>query len=740
MMILSFLARSAERGDATAVAMHPGDWEGRFRDAADAWYTLPLVEQSMKRLPGFVKELRAIIRDFRPDVIHAHNPTMMLGAALAAAGRRGIRLVGTLHGNAAGTYDREAVVCRLFKGPVTAVTPFIAEDLEKRGVRNIIQIQNGVSEPPEPRSREEFASRFGVGGRGRRLVVGVGRLADIKGWNLAIAAMPHLPEADLVIFGEGESRPDLERQIRDLGLSDRVKLPGVVDDVRTWTGAADAALVTSRGEGRSLAVLELLYAGIPLVAADVPGINDTVDERSAIMIDATDAEGTAAALREALAGGPGIRSRVEEGLALAAENSGEKMVDEYFALYEGKGAAGGSGCAAVPLPARPGVFHDWRWNGVVTLRVIDVAEGGRIPGFPGDPAAARRERDEVGRIVADRLPGATARFIGAAPAANHDEAFTRMHEMFAGDGVPGFGEIVILDFGAFCGMAYSHALGDSPTMTGALAPLTGRIAGVPVDDEPLCACARPVPPLLRAAITRLVRSPRRAMFRVRQVLADQRAAASPGPVPEADGRPRYRSALLQRVEGTRPPRAVEFGWDWRAAVAEELGPGGLNPNDAWLTVGLRRGNPVLERLGGNYIARIRIPSTGDRSADAAAAKARIRSSYPLARATVSVVPQQVRQLLGLARREQPCGDFPLRQKVPAGGLATAWTYNRVDSDQPWEASAVLVGPGCIAVNLYEGRDAVRVTVSAFVDDATWDSVIRASRRVFAEAGYHVAGE
>lgn len=741
-MILAFLARSRDRGDVTAVAMAPGAWEGRFRDAADAWHELPLVERSPGRLPRFAREIRRVVRDFRPDVIHAHNPTMMLGAAAATAGMRGIRLVGTLHGNMSGDYRREALICRVFRGPITVVTPFIVDELAGQGVRDVLQIQNGVPAAPAARTREEFAERFGLGGPGRSLLVGVGRLTDMKRWNLALDAVALVPEVDLVIFGEGPNRGDLEAQVEALGLGDRVAFPGVVDDVRSWTGAADAALTTSGGEGPSLAVLEFLAAGIPVVAADVPGINDTVDEASALMIDATDAEETATAIRTALAGGPGILERVAKGRVLAEAKSEERMVDRYFALYEGDptaAAVAGDAAGAGPGFTGPGIFHDWRWNGVTTMRAIEIAAGGRAPGFGDDPEAVRRERDAITRLLLSRIPIAAVDFVELGDCRERDRAYLLLHRCLADRGGLGLERALIADCGRYVGIAVPHTLGDHPTYSPALGPFTARAADVPCPSPMLPFDSRPMPSILWAATTSLMKNPTSTVRAAKEVLADERAASAAAestPAPRTAGaRPRYCTGrLLWKGEG-RPPRAIALGREWRAALEEGLGSGVLHPGDAWVIVGLRAGSPGLAGRGGNFLSRIRMPLTDDHAADVAATMARIRSPFPLMRTALSAVPQQVRQLLGRGDRHPSPSAFPMEQEAPVEGLATSWTYNRLDVDSVWEASSTLVGPGVISANVYESPNDMYFVMSAFVDDVTWEAAVAATWRVLADAGW-----
>ncbi len=76
----------------------------------------------------------------------------------------------------------------------------------------------------------------------------------------------------------------------------RVRLLGPVDDVASLLGAADLMLLTSTWEARALVAQEALLAGLPLVATRVGGIVELVGD-AAVLVDPTDAEAAAAAVR-----------------------------------------------------------------------------------------------------------------------------------------------------------------------------------------------------------------------------------------------------------------------------------------------------------------------------------------------------------------------------------------------------------------------------------------------------------
>jgi len=103
-------------------------------------------------------------------------------------------------------------------------------------------------------------------------IIAVGRLEREKGFDRLLEAMAKLPPGcsdwDLVILGEGSARGALEQQIKSLGLSERVTMPGWVESI--WDGLSKATffVLPSRYEGFPSALLEAMAIGLPCVAVD----------------------------------------------------------------------------------------------------------------------------------------------------------------------------------------------------------------------------------------------------------------------------------------------------------------------------------------------------------------------------------------------------------------------------------------------------------------------------------------
>ena len=114
----------------------------------------------------------------------------------------------------------------------------------------------------------------------RPLVITTGRLVAAKAHRDLLDAFALLPEryrGSLVILGEGPLREELERQARDLGVADRVWMPGFVDNPWWFMARSDVFALSSHWEGHPLVLLEALACGVPVVSTDCPsGARETL--------------------------------------------------------------------------------------------------------------------------------------------------------------------------------------------------------------------------------------------------------------------------------------------------------------------------------------------------------------------------------------------------------------------------------------------------------------------------------
>jgi teichuronic acid biosynthesis glycosyltransferase TuaC len=141
----------------------------------------------------------------------------------------------------------------------------------------------------------------------RSTLISVGSLIERKGHHRTIEAMRDLPEFELLIVGEGPERAALEAQIARLGLGARVRLlgPRPHAELPQLYGAADAMVLASSREGWANVLLESMACGTPVVASNIPGNPEVVQEPAAgLVIEANTPAGIATGVRRLFANPP----------------------------------------------------------------------------------------------------------------------------------------------------------------------------------------------------------------------------------------------------------------------------------------------------------------------------------------------------------------------------------------------------------------------------------------------------
>ncbi len=154
-----------------------------------------------------------------------------------------------------------------------------------------------------PIDRADAKERLGVAGP---LLLSVGYLIERKGQRLAIDALQSIPDATLLIVGQGPARAELEGRVAALGLGERVRFLGGLphEALPALFAAADVMVLPSSSEGLANVWVEALSCGTPVVAADVGGARDVVNRAAAGRLVALDPQAIAAAVNAILADPP----------------------------------------------------------------------------------------------------------------------------------------------------------------------------------------------------------------------------------------------------------------------------------------------------------------------------------------------------------------------------------------------------------------------------------------------------
>lgn len=219
----------------------------------------------------------------------------------------------------------------------TAVAEF-SHRTAKLPPEKTVVIPNGVDvarfEAAEPADLAQFGMPLGS-----RALIAVGRLDPQKGLQYLIEAMSgvvlQVPDLHLLLVGEGPQRHQLETWIRERRLSDRVHIAGWRSDVPNLLRAAWCLVLPSLWEGMPNVVLEAMAAGLPVIATQVEGTNELVQEgQTGLLVGSRSASALESAII-ALANDPDRAER----LGAEAQNhvrrhfSWEKMTEKYAELY-----------------------------------------------------------------------------------------------------------------------------------------------------------------------------------------------------------------------------------------------------------------------------------------------------------------------------------------------------------------------------------------------------------------------
>jgi glycosyltransferase involved in cell wall biosynthesis len=325
-ILLSAARGAREAGHEVFVVAAPGPLAAELDREP---YPLPLVRRRPCRIPAAALAIRRAVGATRPDVVHAHNPTMALATGLVT--RRGRKPPGlvNVHGVPEEDWRTAVRLVRLSGLAPVACGPGVAAALAEYGCTPFATVPNAVGPAPRPAGRKELKLD-----RGTRLVLIVGRLVEQKNHELAIRAIAGVPDALLAIAGDGPLRPRLERVAAEEGVNGRVRFLGVRRDVRALMGAADAIVLSSHWEGLPLSALEALASGTPLVATEVRGLRELVVDGENALLVPEEPEALAAGLRRVL-DDPELAARLAAaGRRVEGAGSDDTMVAGFLAQYE----------------------------------------------------------------------------------------------------------------------------------------------------------------------------------------------------------------------------------------------------------------------------------------------------------------------------------------------------------------------------------------------------------------------
>ena len=236
----------------------------------------------------WVLRVKRLLKDEHVDLIHAHEFDANVQGTFVAA-LSGVPLVATVHGK---NYFWEKLRRRLAYQWVSrnATMVAVSENLkqfivEKVGVDSghVKVVYNGVDLLPHcgPADIDQCRKELDLP-TGDQIVGVVGNLYPVKGHQYLIAAIPAVlakcPNTTFIFAGRGQLEGELKEQAHQLGVAQKVRFLGLRQDIPRILAVLHAFVLPSLSEGLSLAILEAMVAGKPVIATDVGGNPELVED------------------------------------------------------------------------------------------------------------------------------------------------------------------------------------------------------------------------------------------------------------------------------------------------------------------------------------------------------------------------------------------------------------------------------------------------------------------------------
>jgi len=282
-----------------------------------------------------VSHIRRLCREWKPRVIHCH--AFAAGVAGRLAAPPGVKTLYSPHAfnvNRFVPFPRRLVASiaeRALRGRTDGfvlVGPGELEDAKALGIPEdrIHQAFNGLSESISDEFLPREAARAELGlSNDEKAVIAPCRLEPQKGLGQLLLVWRGLPGVRLHVFGDGTMKGELESMIVDCSLEGQVVLHGVQPNLHRYLRAFDAGILPSLYEGLSYSLLEMLAAGIPVAASDIPA-NRVADNLRLFPLD--DSNAMLAAIQKAIADFPNAPF-----FPFTLDRQVEALANSYFASH-----------------------------------------------------------------------------------------------------------------------------------------------------------------------------------------------------------------------------------------------------------------------------------------------------------------------------------------------------------------------------------------------------------------------
>lgn len=338
-----------ERGNEVRIIAGEGEW---LKEKATSKHIPYLIISSLKRTYNLVKVFKPVtdllrhVKSFTPSVVHLHSSHTLIFLPFLRVFTKA-RIVFTVHGLSFlhKRHKEKRILKPLFwlgfqlalpfAHKVVAVSQSDSGDLKKlflfiRPIVIVNQISNDFVKDidlKESRKAIEGLTNNQIS-KDNRVLGSVGRLSYQKHFDLLIEAFVEvrreIPSLKIVVVGEGEERPKLEKLIERLDLKDSFFLVGAHPNAVELMGGFDAFVLPSRYEGLPITLLEAQAIGIPAIASDVGGNKEVIGSEN--VFPAENREELVSAIISLFLNSKTTPHR-------SSSDSNDRMVKEYLNVY-----------------------------------------------------------------------------------------------------------------------------------------------------------------------------------------------------------------------------------------------------------------------------------------------------------------------------------------------------------------------------------------------------------------------
>lgn len=313
-----------------------------------------ITHESLTRDISFLEDIKAFafILDTlyieRPHIFHVNSSKMGILGALAGRVMGTPRIIFTAHGwafNESRPHYQKLIIKLIYWITILLSHHTICVSEKTRAdisslpfiKKKLSVIHNGIKTFPLLSQKE---ARKKLDNINSPFVAGtIAELHPIKGLDVLLEAwaeFTHQQTGHLVLVGEGSERDSLENKVASLGISSFVSFAGFKEDARALLQGFDVFVLPSRSEGLPYALLEAGQAGLPVVATNVGGISEVIENNaSGLLVPSENKKALCEALLslakdkpQRITFGTALKEKIERTFSL------EKMVHDTLKIYE----------------------------------------------------------------------------------------------------------------------------------------------------------------------------------------------------------------------------------------------------------------------------------------------------------------------------------------------------------------------------------------------------------------------